>query len=99
VGGLRDRRTHLLSSPHDHLPRLQSRCRPQRTITLKLGAGPLNEMHRELVDTRATKFNAVVYTPNDGIMLSERSYDQGKCHLFGQAVRRQAVRPDDAYAQ
>jgi hypothetical protein len=48
-------------------------------------AGSFDGMHCELVDTRATKPDAVMWGHNYGIVVnknSERFYDEGKRHLF-----------------
>ncbi|PMD29517.1 succinate dehydrogenase/fumarate reductase flavo protein subunit [Hyaloscypha variabilis F] len=57
-------------------------------MALELGAGTagsLDGMHCELVDTRATKPDAVVWGHNYGIVVNKdckRFYDEGKRHLF-----------------
>lgn len=48
-------------------------------------AGSFDGMHCELVDTRATKPDAVIWGHNYGIVVNkhcERFYDEGKRHLF-----------------
>lgn len=48
-------------------------------------AGSFDGMHCELVDTRATKPDAVIWGHNYGIRVNEnckRFYDEGKRHLF-----------------
>lgn len=48
-------------------------------------AGSFDGMHCELVDTRATKLDAVIWGYNYGIRVNEnckRFYDEGKRHLF-----------------
>lgn len=57
-------------------------------MALELGAGTAGSfdgMHCELVDTRATKPDAVVWGHNYGIVVNKdckRFYDEGKRHLF-----------------
>lgn len=57
-------------------------------MALEVGAGTAGSfdgMHCELVDTRATKPDAVVWGHNYGIVVNkdcERFYDEGKRHLF-----------------
>jgi tricarballylate dehydrogenase len=57
-------------------------------MALELGAGTAGSfdgMHCELVDTRATKPDAVVWRHNYGIVVNKeckRFYDEGKRHLF-----------------
>lgn len=57
-------------------------------MALEVGAGTAGSfdgMHCELVDTRATKPDAVIWGHNYGIVVSkdcERFYDEGKRHLF-----------------
>ncbi|KKY13592.1 putative fumarate reductase flavoprotein subunit [Diplodia seriata] len=57
-------------------------------MALELGAatsGSFDGMHCELVDTRATKPDAVIWGHNYGIVVNEhckRFYDEGKGHLF-----------------
>jgi tricarballylate dehydrogenase len=57
-------------------------------MALELGvgtAGSFDGMHCELVDTRATKPDAVVWGHNYGIVVNKdckRFYDEGKRHLF-----------------
>lgn len=48
-------------------------------------AGSFDGLHSELVDTRATKPDAVIWGHNYGIVMNEnceRFYDEGKRHLF-----------------
>ncbi|OJI96960.1 hypothetical protein ASPVEDRAFT_78706 [Aspergillus versicolor CBS 583.65] len=48
-------------------------------------AGSFDAIHSELVDTRATKPDAVIWGHNYGIVMNEnceRFYDEGKRHLF-----------------
>ncbi|KAG4438700.1 hypothetical protein IFR05_005827 [Cadophora sp. M221] len=58
------------------------------TMALEVGAGTAGSfdgMHCELVDTRATKPDAVMWGHNYGIVLNrdcQRFYDEGKRHLF-----------------
>jgi tricarballylate dehydrogenase len=57
-------------------------------MALEVGAstaGSFDGMHCELVDTRATKPDAVIWGHNYGILVNEkckRFYDEGKRHLF-----------------
>lgn len=57
-------------------------------MALEVGAstaGSFDGMHCELVDTRATKPDAVIWGHNYGIVVNEkckRFYDEGKRHLF-----------------
>ncbi|KAL5419667.1 hypothetical protein PMIN04_006843 [Paraphaeosphaeria minitans] len=57
-------------------------------MALEVGAGTAGSfdgMHCELVDTRATKPDAVIWGHNYGIVVNEqckRFYDEGKRHLF-----------------
>lgn len=57
-------------------------------MALEVGAGTAGSfdgMHCELVDTRATKPDAVIWGHNYGILVNEdckRFYDEGKRHLF-----------------
>ncbi|KAI9899829.1 hypothetical protein N3K66_004091 [Trichothecium roseum] len=57
-------------------------------MALSLGAdtaGSFDGIHSELVDTRATKPDAVIWGHNYGIVVNqdcERFYDEGKRHLF-----------------
>jgi succinate dehydrogenase/fumarate reductase flavoprotein subunit len=57
-------------------------------MALEVGAataGSMSGMHCELVDTRATKPDAVIWGHNYGIVVNEhckRFYDEGKRHLF-----------------
>ncbi|KAJ5981170.1 hypothetical protein N7522_013985 [Penicillium canescens] len=57
-------------------------------MALEVGAdtaGSFDGLHTELVDTRATKPDAVIWGHNYGIVINgscERFYDEGKRHLF-----------------
>lgn len=57
-------------------------------MALEVGAataGSFDGIHCELVDTRATKPDAVIWGHNYGIVVNEhckRFYDEGKRHLF-----------------
>ena len=59
-----------------------------KVLALELGAdtaGSFDGVHTELVDTRATKPDAVMWGHNYGIVVNqdcERFYDEGKRHLF-----------------